>query len=457
MYISKEVVDFRKDCPTVAEAEAKVRRMVGPRTLFMAGSGVLSPILVCELGAKKRGLNLEVAAADARHWWQTGLVPLRPTPAAGEVDRSRSAEESEETQSKANPSSPPKATPQPAPAGMLLAPPGDGNLFRFQCPHCAKHLKGSPQLVGRKVNCPKCGKSITVPSSGGPSLASPRPAPQGAGGPSIPVGKGAAGDSHFLRFACPQCKKWLGTDPSHSGKKATCPKCGHKMVVPRPEECRTGEAGTQSRAGIATERNARVVPAAGVGAAVQELATQAKNEGWNLFGSVTVECHGCGKAYEPKKHFLDRRILQLVPKGGLGTLYDLDKPFPCPECKAETMTIRNIKILFQDWLRTLCDALERSQDDPSIGFEDLESGGLVKDHHLQAAMDFDELWERIGARFDSAGSVNANGGFDAIWSRSDWRKVRGCKCLIHFHDGTKEQIRIIKGSRGNLWYWIEQK
>jgi hypothetical protein len=85
MYISKEVVDFRKDCPTVAEAEAKVRRMVGPRTLVMAGSGVLSPILVCELGARKRGLNLEVAAADARHWWQTGLVPLRPTPLAGET------------------------------------------------------------------------------------------------------------------------------------------------------------------------------------------------------------------------------------------------------------------------------------------------------------------------------------------------------------------------------------
>gem|GEM_PF-6661010 len=200
------------------------------------------------------------------------------------------------------------------------------------------------------------------------------------------------------------------------------------------------------------------VPAARVGPTLLAMAAKAKTGGWNLFGSVTVVCPKCGKAFEPKKHFLDRNLLELVPAGGLGSVYDLDKPFPCPECKADTLTIRNLHRPMKDWLRDLCGQLKASQDDPSIGFESAEEPGeLIKDHGLQAAMDFDELWERICGRLEVAGSINANGGFDSIWSRSDWRKVRSCKCLVHFNDGTKEQVRIIKGRRGNLWYWIERK
>jgi len=41
------------------------------------------PILACKQGATLRGIDLEVAAADAKYWWKTGLVPLRPTPLAG--------------------------------------------------------------------------------------------------------------------------------------------------------------------------------------------------------------------------------------------------------------------------------------------------------------------------------------------------------------------------------------
>ena len=36
--------------------------------------------LVCEQGAKLRGLDLEVAHQDAVRWWQTGMVPMRETP-----------------------------------------------------------------------------------------------------------------------------------------------------------------------------------------------------------------------------------------------------------------------------------------------------------------------------------------------------------------------------------------
>jgi len=83
MYVSQQVVDFRADCPTEAEARAKIDRMssrMGSTVFF--GPGVLAPILMCEQGARKRTLDLEVAAADARHWWTTGQVPLRATPLA---------------------------------------------------------------------------------------------------------------------------------------------------------------------------------------------------------------------------------------------------------------------------------------------------------------------------------------------------------------------------------------
>ncbi len=84
VYISKEVVEFRADCLTEAEAHLKIQRMSAlMNTTIVATSGVFAPVLICEQGARKRGIDLEVAAADARHWWETGQVPLRPTPLAG--------------------------------------------------------------------------------------------------------------------------------------------------------------------------------------------------------------------------------------------------------------------------------------------------------------------------------------------------------------------------------------
>jgi hypothetical protein len=38
------------------------------------------PVLLCREAAKRRDLDLEVAAEDAAHWWGTGSVPLRATP-----------------------------------------------------------------------------------------------------------------------------------------------------------------------------------------------------------------------------------------------------------------------------------------------------------------------------------------------------------------------------------------
>lgn len=68
LYISKEAVQFMK-----LKQEGKVPENVMPTFGLM-------PFLVCQEGAELRGIDMEVAAEDARRWWETGKVPLRPTP-----------------------------------------------------------------------------------------------------------------------------------------------------------------------------------------------------------------------------------------------------------------------------------------------------------------------------------------------------------------------------------------
>ena len=77
LYISETVVNFRQDACTIEEAKQKIAR-----TNFY-GQNRHVPTLMCQQGARKRGLDLNIAAADAKHWWETGLVPLRATPLAG--------------------------------------------------------------------------------------------------------------------------------------------------------------------------------------------------------------------------------------------------------------------------------------------------------------------------------------------------------------------------------------
>ena len=85
IYISKELVEFRRIHRTPENARAEIQRtierihvetgMEGFNMLYRIG-----PILMCEHGAILRNLDLTVAAADAKHWWATGEVPLRATP-----------------------------------------------------------------------------------------------------------------------------------------------------------------------------------------------------------------------------------------------------------------------------------------------------------------------------------------------------------------------------------------
>lgn len=47
------------------------------------GSGSDEPLLICEVAARRRDLDMETASEDAAHWWKTGSAPLRATPRRG--------------------------------------------------------------------------------------------------------------------------------------------------------------------------------------------------------------------------------------------------------------------------------------------------------------------------------------------------------------------------------------
>jgi hypothetical protein len=94
LWISEEVVNFRRNARSWTEFLKKrekteraaadrmgvQRASVLFRVMFLGGKGVWTPGLMCEEGARKRGLDMNVAAADAKYWWAAGFVPLRPTP-----------------------------------------------------------------------------------------------------------------------------------------------------------------------------------------------------------------------------------------------------------------------------------------------------------------------------------------------------------------------------------------
>jgi hypothetical protein len=83
LWITNHFADFRKDCLNAAQLERKAKRLrTRLNALDMSEAHIVAPLLLCEQGAQKRGLRMLVAANDARRWWKTGLVPLRPTPIA---------------------------------------------------------------------------------------------------------------------------------------------------------------------------------------------------------------------------------------------------------------------------------------------------------------------------------------------------------------------------------------
>lgn len=78
IYISPEVVDFRRDALTLVEVKAKLEQQTQAGEYISVSK--YAPILVCEIAAQKRNLDMSVAKADALMYWREGRVPLRATP-----------------------------------------------------------------------------------------------------------------------------------------------------------------------------------------------------------------------------------------------------------------------------------------------------------------------------------------------------------------------------------------
>ncbi len=95
LYISEELIEFRKDAIAESAAAAKIQDLQRKLGAIVFNPNLLaSPILMCRMGAEKRGIDLAWASRDAQHWWTTGQVPLRPTPMAGQTESARASIES---------------------------------------------------------------------------------------------------------------------------------------------------------------------------------------------------------------------------------------------------------------------------------------------------------------------------------------------------------------------------
>jgi Zn finger protein HypA/HybF involved in hydrogenase expression len=81
----------------------------------------------------------------------------------------------------------------------------------FECPHCAKRIKGREELVGKKVRCPGCQQSF-VAAAGGDEPAAPikakaTPAPAKAAKPTDDAQYGMEGID--TRARCPNCAELM--------------------------------------------------------------------------------------------------------------------------------------------------------------------------------------------------------------------------------------------------------
>lgn len=80
LYIPESAVEFRYDCLHNDEFLDKLQRL--SQRLPYGNNLIFSdfPVLVCERGVKELDIDTNIAQEDAKYWWKTGLIPLRPSP-----------------------------------------------------------------------------------------------------------------------------------------------------------------------------------------------------------------------------------------------------------------------------------------------------------------------------------------------------------------------------------------
>jgi hypothetical protein len=84
LYISDKAVQFRGRCVTLEDFNAEIQMLIedSGALVTILPMHEVNAVLLCRQSARILGIDLIVAAADAKYWWESGKVPLRATPTA---------------------------------------------------------------------------------------------------------------------------------------------------------------------------------------------------------------------------------------------------------------------------------------------------------------------------------------------------------------------------------------
>ena len=142
----------------------------------------------------------------------------------------------------------------------------DNMSIRFACDSCDQHVEADLTMVGESIDCPRCGRRLTVPSGSTLPSSPVRPlrdvifdcprcgqnlvVDAAGAGQTIPCPKcqqsivipeassfaASVGEESpaLIRFPCPRCQQPLSVDAAKAGKHKVCPQCDRIITVPRP-------------------------------------------------------------------------------------------------------------------------------------------------------------------------------------------------------------------------------
>ena len=121
--------------------------------------------------------------------------------------------------------------------------------MQLLCGQCGQTLQVDDALAGGTFTCPHCGHGIPVPyfagisaddlgqigaAAGVPDEAQPASAPPDEGGEGF-ADMARQSMSKRVRVACGKCGKGMSVGARFAGKRAKCPACGTKILIPYPD------------------------------------------------------------------------------------------------------------------------------------------------------------------------------------------------------------------------------
>jgi hypothetical protein len=89
---------------------------------------------------------------------------------------------------------------------------------------CGKPLRAPDQLAGRRVKCPACNRSLSIPGAAAASIGVDAPTPRP--GQTLP--------RDIVHFRC-ACGKGMRALAIYAGRLARCSACGENVIIPGPD------------------------------------------------------------------------------------------------------------------------------------------------------------------------------------------------------------------------------